>query len=269
MNDFTNKVAHSVGRHFVTLTCVQYPPDDSKSYIHLFSGFVVEVETKWFYITAGHILRDIQKAIKARSRFDLWRLGDQTAGNHFGAAAIPYSFETNHWIVLENEESGLDYAAVELGNLYRSQLEVGGVIPLSNTSWDTQFSESEYWALFGVPSESVLYDGETRITARVVMSPLIRAEAPPNASPKVTNRFYAKLVDGSEQYMNDLDGMSGAPVFSIKKVNDSWVYTVIGVQSSWYRSNKILAICPFADFGFELKKVVQRTSEVAFDKSCQ
>lgn len=267
MNDFTNEFARSVGHHFVTLTCVQYPPGDSKSIIHLFSGFIVEVEKKWFYITAGHILRDIQKAIKAGSSFDIWRLGDQTAGNQFGTAAIPYSFETNHWVVVEDEESGLDYAAVELNDLYRSQLEAGGVIPLSKKSWDTHFSESEYWALFGVPSENVFYDGKTRITARVVMSPLIPAQEPPNVSRKVPYRFYAKLAVGSEKYMNDIDGMSGAPVFSIRKINDSWTYRIIGVQSSWYPPNKILAICPIANFGFELEKVVQKTSEVAFDKS--
>jgi hypothetical protein len=269
MNDFTNKVARSVGRHFVTLTCVQHPPGDSKPYILLFSGFVVEVANRWFYITAGHILRDIQEAIKAGSFFDIWRLGDQTAGNHFGAAAIPYSFEPNHWIVLENEESGLDYAAVELSDIYRRQLKAGGVIPLASTSWDTHFSEHEYWALFGVPSESVLYDGETRISARVVMTPLIPAEAPPNTSQKVQNKFYAKLADGSEQYMKDIDGMSGGPVFSIKKINGSWAYSVIGVQSSWYPSDKVLAICPFVSFGIELEKVVQRRSGIALDKGRQ
>jgi hypothetical protein len=31
--------------------------------IHLFSGFVVDIAGEWFYVTAGHILRDIRKAL--------------------------------------------------------------------------------------------------------------------------------------------------------------------------------------------------------------
>ena len=115
----------------MTLSCVQHPHDSTEMRVHVFSGFVVSVVGEWFYITAGHILKDIRTAIEAGTTFDVWRLGDQTAGNLFNNTAIPYAFELDKWFVLEDSEAGLDYATVHLGGLYRKQLEAGGVSPLA------------------------------------------------------------------------------------------------------------------------------------------
>jgi hypothetical protein len=63
MNTFTDRVARSIGRHFVSLSCVQHASESGDMRIHLFSGFVVDIAGEWFYVTAGHILRDIRKAL--------------------------------------------------------------------------------------------------------------------------------------------------------------------------------------------------------------
>jgi len=47
--------ARNAGRHFVSLSCVQHRPDQRESGI-VFSGFIAEIESVWFYVTAGHIL---------------------------------------------------------------------------------------------------------------------------------------------------------------------------------------------------------------------
>ena len=98
----------SVGRHFVTLSCVQTVPNTSGEKILVFSGFLADVGGVWFYVTAGHILRRIQSALSAGTKFDVWRLGDQTAGNRFNNTAIPFAFDIDRWGVIENDEIGLD-----------------------------------------------------------------------------------------------------------------------------------------------------------------
>src|SRR5690348_9455896 len=122
MSDLTNSVARKIGSHFVTLSCVQYLGHDDCEKTLVFSGFIVDVMDEWFYITAGHVLKDIQSALAAGYRFDVWRLGDQTAGNKFNNTAIPYDFVLDDWIVIEDAEIGVDYAAVHLGGIYRLQL---------------------------------------------------------------------------------------------------------------------------------------------------
>lgn len=256
MSDLTRRVAQTVGKHFLTLSCVKYPPADSPAKILVFSGFVVDVSGEWFYVTAGHILRDIRTAFASGSSFDLWRLDDQTAGNRFNGKAVPYDFDAETWLVLEDARTGLDYAAVHLGEFYRRQLEAGGATPIARNAWSDHVTEHDHWVLVGIPSETVEYDGKTVITARVVMSPLIPADEPVLAGDRANNQFYAQPIDGSDQFFKDADGMSGGPVFALKKIGEQWKYGVIGVQSAWYPTSRTLAVCPFTSFGLALEEVV-------------
>ena len=263
MNTFTDRVARSIGRHFVSLSCVQHPPNGGEMRIHVFSGFVVDVAGEWFYVTAGHILRDIQKAMNGSSIFDIWRLGDQTAGNRFNNAAIPYAFDPTHWFVLEDADVGLDYATTHLGGLYRQQLEAGGVTAIAKNAWSDHLTEHDHWALVGIPTETVSYDGKTVISARIVMAPLLPTDPPPLAEQRAQNQFYARLADGSEQFVSDVVGMSGGPVIMLKKVEGAWKYSVIGVQSGWYPSSRVVAVCPFSAFGHSLEPIVKEALALA------
>lgn len=257
MSDLATRVAESVRQHFVSLSCVQDLPDSETRKILVFSGFIVEMADEWFYITAGHILRLIRTAQTTGSTFDAWRLGDHTAGNKFNGMAVPYDFQLDQWYVIEDEDQGLDYAAVHIGGLYRRQLEVGGISPLTKAAWGTPDMNHDHWVLAGIPSESVSYDGITNIAARFVAAPLSSTDAPPLAGPRSQNQFYALLADGGEEAVRDIDGMSGGPVFMLKHENGKWKYGVIGVQSGWYRSNRTIVACPFASFAFALEEAIQ------------
>ena len=254
MRSFSERLFKTVGRHFVSLSCVQRPPGKNEEKVLVFSGFLVEAGGVWFYVTSGHILRDIRAALNAGVEFDVWRLDDQTAGNRFRDAAIPYAFDIDKWLVIENNKIGLDYAAVALDTIYRQQLEVGRAIPIGKIAWGDQFTEHDHWVLVGIPSETVAYDQETIITGRTVMMPLEHAEEPENAGRKAENKFYARLKNVGD--IKDIEGMSGGPVFAIKKVEGEWKYRVIGVQSSWYRSTRRIAACPFSSLGAALEELV-------------
>lgn len=261
MSNLTTRILKTVGRHFVTLSCVQRVPSTPGEKIHIISGFLVEVTGVWFYVTAGHILRYIRKSLATGCTFDAWRLDDQTAGNKFNGMAIPYLFNIESWLVLEDAEIGLDYAAVPLSGLYRQGLINGGATPIGKNAWSDHVTEHDFWALVGVPSETVEYDNETIITAQVVIALVTPANEPQMAQIKARNQFYAKLADGAEQYFKDVDGMSGGPIFAIKKVESIWKYWVIGVQSAWYPMSKILAACPFSTFGQVLENVVREVQQ--------
>ena len=257
MTTLTDRFARTVGHHFVTLSCVQHPHDSGQMRVNVSSGFMVEVAGEWFYVTAGHILRRIQTAIEAGSTFDVWRFGDQTAGNRFNNTAVPCLFEHDKWFVLEDSSTGLDYATVHIGGLYRQQLEAGGVTAIAKNAWSDHLAEHNHWALVGIPSETVSYDGKSLISARVVVAPLSPTEAPPAAEQKALNQFYAKLAPDSEQFVSDIDGMSGGPIFMLKYVNETWKYSVIGVQSGWYPQSRVVAACPFTTFANALEPVVE------------
>jgi hypothetical protein len=256
MSDLTSRFAQTVGQHFVTLSCIQQPLDKPAKTL-VFSGFISDVRGEWLYVTAGHILRDIRIAIGAGSTFTAWRFSDEAAGNRFNGLAVPYDFDLESWGVLVDEELGLDYATVHIGGLYRRQLEAGGVKGIGKSAWSNHTEDHDHWALVGTPSESVRYDGETKITARVVVAPLVKASPPELAGNKAQNQFYAAPIDGADEHFKDADGFSGGPVFGLKWVSNKWRYGVIGVQSAWYPTTKTMAICPFSSFGLALEDVVQ------------
>jgi hypothetical protein len=56
--------------------------------------------------------------------------------------------------------------------------------------------------------------------------------------------------------VKDVDGMSGGPIVMLWKANEAWKYSVIGIQSAWYRSARIIAACPFSSFTEALEPVV-------------
>jgi hypothetical protein len=257
MADLGERLRLTIGRHFVTLSCVRQPASSDER-ILVFSGFVVDIAGEWFYITAGHILRDLRHALETGVTFDVWRLGDQTAGHSFQNTGVPYAFDPEHWFVIENEELGLDYATVHLGGLYRLQLEAGGVIPFGPDAWSDHTIAHDHWALVGVPQDSVAYDGKTIITARIVLVPLVPTDPPELAGVRQENQFYAKLSDGSEGFISDLVGMSGGPIAMARYVEDEgWKYSIIGVQSGWYPNLRTIAACPIKSFTDALQPIVE------------
>ena len=69
MSNLTNRVAQTVGRHFVTLSCIQRMASDPAEKVFVFSGFLVDVAGIWFYVTAGHILKDIRTSLTQRHSY--------------------------------------------------------------------------------------------------------------------------------------------------------------------------------------------------------
>lgn len=263
--DLTVATYKCVSRHFVTLSCVQNLGGEGQENIVLVSGFIAEFAGFWVYVTAGHILRDFEKAIDAGCEFDVWRFGDQAAEDRFNHTGVPFNFTLDRWIVLEDEENGLDYAATILEDNHRRLLEAGGVVPLGGDTWDSHLSEHDHWVLVGIPSETVNYDGRTKISARAVFIPLDSTDTPIAAGTKSKNQFYGKLRADSENKVNDLKGLSGAPIFSLRKVDGEWLYWIIGVQSAWYSSTRVVAACPFISFAEELTGAIQKVVEELSD----
>lgn len=252
----TERVFRSVTRHFVTLSCVQRRPSSDSERVFVFSGFLVAAKGQWFYVTAGHILKDIGAAIDAGCTFDRWRFDDQAAGNEFKGAAVPYAFDMETWLVIEDEVQGLDYAALPLQSIYCRLLEAGGATAINTDAWGDHITEHDRWVLVGIPKESVFYDGVTKIAARIVMAPVYPTENPELAGAKAANQFYGKLSEDEDSAVSDLDGMSGGPIFGLKQVDGHWKYQVIGVQSGWYRQIRTIAACPFSSFGQALEELV-------------
>lgn len=244
----------------MSLSCVQQRSDGDERVI-VFSGFIADIQGEWVYVTAGHILRRLKTAMDAGAKFGTWRLGDDTAGGQFQGIAIPFHFDPDEWMVIEDEDLGIDYAAVVLRTLYRAALDAGGARPLPYEAWGSNLSEHNFWALMGVPSESVKYDGQSIIAAKTVTLVLEPTDSPAGPSEKDEYRFYGKLVGDSLKAVGSVDGMSGGPIFALRAIEGVWHYSVIGVQSGWFPGDRILIACPFDAFAAVIVAAIQPAQE--------
>ena len=81
------------------------------------------------------------------------------------------------------------------------------------------------------------------------------------AGKKAANQFYAKLHDDEDGIVVDINGMSGGPIFGLKYVDGKLKYQVIGVQSGWYQSKRIITACPFSSFGQALRNLIEEVKQ--------
>lgn len=257
-----NKVAFTgFGKHFVTLSFVQSAGTTTGMRSHVLSGFILSCSHHWFYITAGHSIEAIKALLAKGATLECWRLSDATAGGNFQDKAIPYDFNIDDWAFIYDEHSGADCAVIPITGLVRKGLEAGGVKPLEEGSYISKDEQFDQWILYGTPSETVEYDNESVITAKSVMVAAKQCDPPQTAEHPKEQILYAKLIDESSNVVKDIDGMSGGPIFGVQHITNGFRYAVIGIQSGWLKQQRILIICPIADFARQLQECVERVHQ--------
>lgn len=261
MSDINKTAFTGFGKHFVTLSFVRNAGTPPAVTSHVISGFILSCANQWFYITAGHAMEAIKAQLATGATFDCWRLSDATAGGNFPDKAIPYDFNIDDWAFINEENTGADCAVVPITGLVRMGLEVGGVKPLEENAWIERDDKFDQWILYGTPSETVEYDNESVITARTVMVAAKPCESPQSTTHPKNEILYAKLIDESVDVVSDIDGMSGGPVFGVKHIPDGFRYAIIGIQSGWLQNQRVLIICPIAQFARQLDECVKNVRQ--------
>ena len=219
------------------------------------STFVISVRDVWFLITAGHVLRDVERRLKDGRQIVKARLVDGFATNEtLPPIVFPFS-DTPEWHVFSG---GLDYALFPLRPLYALQLMEGGVVPLNEESWTDAPEEPDAYYLLGFPDQATDVSVNSRSDGGVVnvstgtpLLPVVRVTDPPDTMKLAAERFYAKVPvvagsgDGRDTSLTDISGMSGGPVFAVAhEGKETLRYWVVAVQSSWLEDSRVLAACP-------------------------
>jgi hypothetical protein len=245
-------------RHFV---CMSYwAVERGKAPKQCFAScFVIESESAWFLVTAGHVVRGIRDAVKAGIDHHTFSLNDQLArtdGQKGRAFNLPYYFEETDWIIIEEDPVGTDYAAAILRPFIAAGLAAGGVKPIEEKAWGHEAHETYApWLLLGVPAES--HDVVNGVsTVKLTLLVLKPTAAPYGASTE--GRTFARIVSspGDLAKVDDIVGMSGGPIFGIRVVDQTIKYWVIGIQSSWFPTLRIVAFCEVSQFFLSIKKVL-------------
>lgn len=255
---------YAFSRHIVSLSWLDAsidtdgPTDDPDDYdpkAFSISAFVISVRDIWFLVTAGHILRDLDSRLKAGRRIVKSRLIDGFASQE-SFPPIPFMLgDALQWYVFEN---GLDYALIPLPPTFARQLIAGGVSALTEPAWTDMADSLDGYFLLGFPDQgaditvtSNRAKGNVKVSLGMPLLPIQRVDDPPDVLKCDTERFYARVpitagnVDGKSITLTDIDGMSGGPIFAVKRTDtDRFRYWLVAVQSGWAPKSRVLAACP-------------------------
>jgi hypothetical protein len=246
----------SVGRHFIAMTFVVETDAGPKA--DCASCFVVDLDGVWILVTAGHVIEDLASAIAGGRKVSSVDLQDKFAGSRW-PTGVPLGVDTFALWTWFNKDA-IDYAFLPLKDYYVQQLAKGGVQPITREAWDDGYAY-EKLAVLGIPSESLDRVGRAHLTISPTFVPLEIVDVPAGVALSHPSQECARLIDESNAagvVLNDMAGMSGAPVYGFRMVDGRLKYWLVGIQSGWLKTRRLALVYPVRPFLEATKAAVDR-----------
>ena len=139
-----------------------------------YSGFIISIRDTWYFGTAGHVVKDIDKTRRRGFSVTEFNLVDCYGLGATYHKAIPFDYDSAVKRYVDNKKEGLDYAFLALRPYYRRLLEANGVVAVAEDLWPKQDTELDKYFLIGLPGDTV-EKSQTRIPGGCQL----RAFAPP------------------------------------------------------------------------------------------
>jgi len=221
------------------------------------SFFVASVSDQWFLVTAGHVLKHLDRAVRERyiqveHYFLVDYLGHRDTINY----PVPFPYETEPKFFIDDEALGIDFGFIPVRELFKEGMKRNGITPISEKHWTREVDPSiaAYWML-GFPEEvnrtfnEPIKAGEDRKggVASVIISADRVEDSSHGEAPTTYPRFIGRI---NIEIPFGIKGMSGGPIFGLTRTPDNLVgYTVVALQSRWERSTRTIYGCPIGVFG--------------------
>lgn len=258
---FATQMHEMFGRHFVSFAGSYFQLNKQgkptgKPAGFNFSAFVLSVRGQWNLVTAGHILSNLESHLNAKQIvLNHSYLVDSYGPDPTTSQPTPFVFEDAPKMYVDRD--GLDFGLIALSQYYVESLRANGVLPFGEIDWVNQPVDFDAFYLLGLPTEMnrPSFDSTSLILNPLIMR-LDRLEGvPPCFDETPYPRFFGHLRDPGE--IKDIDGMSGGPVFGIGKDADgNCRYWVVGIQSGWLASKRIIAATPLPVVGRLIEGII-------------
>lgn len=250
------------------------PPDGSigTRTFRIYSGFVIEVRGLWFFVTAGHILHDLEERLaRQEERLVCSRLVDFLGSGARNFDPVPFPLLDARRYHTYEPHQGVDFALIHLSDLYRLNLASNGIQPIDNRNWVAEEPLFDLHFIVGLPKElqsrrigNPRLGQQSFLSIRPTMILVDRlGDAPdPYRSASFEGPQFFGRVQPSEEILESIDGMSGGPIIGVKRNEDgSGTYGVVAIQSSWVETTRVVHGHPFHPLGRMIEsELTARTS---------
>ena len=233
---------------------------DGCTYHRYFTAFLISISNKWFLITAGHCMNDIDRNLSEGYEIKKSRLID--SGGLNAKHKYPIPFEYVEVPRMHVDVAGLDYGVIYISDFYRAQLEANNVKPLDEEVWEKQPDNPDFYMLIGMPEELTEVDGDN-FKIITTLHPIEKIDQKPRDFDETdASMFYGKIT--LDDTCSDIGGMSGGPIFSFMKNDKGDLrYWLHAVQSKWLRGQQYLAACMMTPFIASLKDEISKIEDKA------
>jgi len=234
------------GRHLVAL-CVTYREKGSTEATVRYAAYsctLLQIDGYYFLLTAGHILSDLNVALKSNS-IEILQAELRDNPNSGNVHDLPIPFDLKSAPMAFVDEDGLDFGVVLLTPYYVRLLAANGMVAIGEENWARQHTVGfDAHFMLGFPEElastHVKAIDEGLITS--TMLSVERLDEPPeDLPPKPYSRFVGKLP--ANFGLASVVGMSGGPIlgFNLTPPMRYWVVAlqphVASVKSCQERRN--------------------------------
>jgi hypothetical protein len=222
--------------------------DGGRTQFKMYSGTLITFGDTVFYLTAGHILQDVEQVLKSgQYDYEGAILVDTFGQNPTDKHPIPFDLRGAELLHIDNED--VDFGLIPLATNHVRLLAANGVLALSEVNWIHQHGiQFGGHLMLGFPEEFTSSGLSSAVDVTVSPTLLTVREAPIDADDRLTAhpRFKGTVALGPE--LQSVNGMSGGPIFGFQ-FEPQMRYWVVALQSRWVRPTRTVYGCPLPVLG--------------------
>lgn len=236
-------------RHLVSL-CVSYEHQNTASSrreprFAAYGGTILCIRGIVCFLTAGHIVRELEEVIQAGNLI-IHRavLADTFGWKRVSGHPIPLDLVSAPRFFVDDDKEGLDFGLIALNSNHVRLLAANGIVPIFEENWISQSKASyDAYLMLGVPkeftSEYLSQSGMATVTPTMFRVRKL-SQPPEDTKPTRYSRFVGQIDAGLP--LASLHGMSGGPIFGINL--GTFRYWVVALQSSYRPNLGVVFGCP-------------------------
>jgi hypothetical protein len=256
---------------------------DGKICGQTYTGFLLYYHERYMWVTAGHVIEDIDKLLKC----DFCKvLGFKWVDNYEIdiAKAIPVDYERSPKCGINNKEIDLGIVGLEF-------LDIKAISAKNKNPWLTSkiwknnhLANPDGYYVVGYPAEVVELKSsmgsagtncELKISLVCIPVERIKPEKPAHTENFWGHPgwFYGKILPVTREdgeYFDSISGMSGGPILSLERTPGGNIkYRLFAIQSGWLSQSKILCGTPIERVVELLDKTFEAVDKKADGDKCK